>query len=49
LAGLVPLHLASLVCSIGMMGFVTLAGPLAATLGLTAAQIGLSATAGGLG
>lgn len=48
-AGLTPVYLASLVCSMGMMGFVALAGPLAAALGLSAAQIGLSATAGGLG
>lgn len=48
-SGLTPIYLASLVCSMGMMGFVALAGPLAATLGLNAAQIGLSAMAGGLG
>jgi MFS family permease len=33
----------------GMMGFVAMAGPLAAGLGLNAGQIGLSAMAGGLG
>jgi MFS transporter, DHA1 family, tetracycline resistance protein len=46
---LAPIYLASMVCSMGMMGFVALAGPLAAALGLSAAQIGLSAMAGGLG
>lgn len=44
-----PLYLANLVCSMGMMGFVALAGSLAATLGLEAWQIGISAMAGGLG
>ncbi|MEM6745035.1 MAG: MFS transporter, partial [Pseudomonadota bacterium] len=47
--GLAPLYLANLVCSMGMMGFVVVAGPLADSLGLQAWQIGLSATAGGLG
>jgi len=47
--GLAPVYLASLTGSMGMMGFVALAGPLAAALGLTAGQIGLSAMAGGLG
>jgi MFS transporter, DHA1 family, tetracycline resistance protein len=46
---LTPIHLATLVCSMGMAGFVAVAGPLAAALGLSAAQLGLSATAGGLG
>lgn len=48
-ASLAPLYIANLVCSMSMMGFVTLAGPLADTLGLEAWHIGLSATAGGLG
>jgi MFS transporter, DHA1 family, tetracycline resistance protein len=47
--GLTPIYVSSLVCSMGMMGFVALAGPLAALLGLSAAQIGPSAMAGGLG
>ncbi|MEM6987043.1 MAG: MFS transporter [Pseudomonadota bacterium] len=42
-----PLYVASTVCSMGMMGFVAAAGPLADTLGLSAWQIGLTATAGG--
>ena len=47
--GLAPLYVANLVCSMGMMGFVVVAGPLADGLGLAAWQIGASATAGGLG
>lgn len=46
---LAPIYVASMVCSMGMMGFVAAAGPLAASLGLEAWHIGLSATAGGLG
>ncbi|MEM1161758.1 MAG: MFS transporter [Pseudomonadota bacterium] len=46
---LAPIYAANMVCSMGMMGFVAAAGPLAASLGLEAWQIGLSATAGGLG
>lgn len=46
---LAPLYLANMVCSMGMMGFVALAGPLAVSLELEAWHIGLSATAGGLG
>lgn len=46
---LAPIYLASMVCSMGMMGFVAASGPLAVSLGLEAWQIGLSATAGGLG
>ncbi|MEM9047192.1 MAG: MFS transporter [Pseudomonadota bacterium] len=48
-ASLAPLYLANLVCSMGMMGFVATAGPLADALGLEAWHIGVSATAGGLG
>lgn len=48
-APLLPLYLANAVCSMGMMGFVAAAGPLAEAIGLEAWQIGLSATAGGLG
>lgn len=44
-----PIYLASMICSMGMMGFVAAAGPLAISLSLEAWQIGLSATAGGLG
>lgn len=44
-----PLYLASMVCSMGMMGFVAAAGPLAAALDLEAWHIGISATAGGIG
>ncbi|MEM9605139.1 MAG: MFS transporter [Pseudomonadota bacterium] len=43
-----PLYAASMVCSMGMMGFVAAAGPLAKLLGLSAWQIGLTATAGGV-
>lgn len=46
---LLPLYLATAICSMGMMGFVAAAGPLAEAIGLEAWQIGLSATAGGLG
>lgn len=46
---LAPLYIASMVCSMGMMGFVAASGPLAVSLGLEAWQIGLSATAGGFG
>lgn len=48
-APLLPLYLANAVCSMGMMGFVAVAGPLAEAIGLEAWQIGISATAGGLG
>ncbi|MEM7270201.1 MAG: MFS transporter [Pseudomonadota bacterium] len=46
---LAPLYIANMVGGAGMMGFVATAGPLAALLELEAWQIGLSATAGGLG
>ncbi|MEM1387473.1 MAG: MFS transporter [Pseudomonadota bacterium] len=46
---LAPLFVASIVCSMGLMGFVAVAGPLADLIGLKAWQIGLTATAGGLG
>ncbi|WP_424981582.1 MFS transporter [Maritalea sp. S77] len=46
---LAPIYIASLLCSMGMMGFVATAGPLANSLGLEPWQIGLTATAGGLG
>ena len=46
---LAPLYAVYMTCSMGMMGFVAAAGPLAVSLGLDAWHIGLSATAGGLG
>ncbi|MEM6463011.1 MAG: MFS transporter [Pseudomonadota bacterium] len=48
-AFLAPIYWAGMVCSMGMMGFVASAGPLAEMLGMAAWQIGLSATAGGFG
>ncbi|MEM6941168.1 MAG: MFS transporter [Pseudomonadota bacterium] len=48
-SSLAPIYVASMVCSMGMMGFVAASGPLAVSLSLEAWQIGLSAMAGGLG
>lgn len=46
---LAPLYASSLVCSMGMMGFVAVVGPLAAALTLSPAQMGVTAMAGGVG
>lgn len=48
-SSLLPVYAANIACGMGIMGFVAASGPLADVLKLQAWEIGLTATAGGLG